>query len=178
MGTFRRVKGADILLRAAIQCGELRDTYWLLIGKVVDPEIHELADDPRIRARVRLIGHRRDGAELVSGADLFVMPSRAEALCQSLLEAMQQGVCPIVSDAGGMKEVVRHGKDGLVVPIENVNALAKAVKTLNADRSTMARYAASARKRLDESFTPQRVADHCLNVYRRLLKVGPQSAAA
>ncbi len=133
VGTFRRVKGADLLLKAATECANLSDIYWLLIGKTIDPEIHRLAADPRIRDRVRLVGHRPDAAELVSGADLFVMPSRAEALCQALLEAMHQGVCPVVSDAGGMKEVVRHGVDGLVVAQECVHQLANAVRRLQTD---------------------------------------------
>ena len=154
---------------------------WLntwLIGPVTDPEINRLAADPRIRSRVRLIGHRPDAAELISGADLFVMPSRAEALCQALLEAMRQGVCPIVSDAGGMKEVVRHEQDGLVVPTENVTALAQTIRRLHADRQLVTQYAASAEHRATEAFTPERMAERCLGIYQQLLDVRPQRTAA
>jgi glycosyltransferase involved in cell wall biosynthesis len=168
VGTFRRVKGADLLLKAAIECADLTDTYWLLIGRVLDPEVERLAADPRIRDRVRLVGHQPDAAELISGADLFVMPSRSEALCQALLEAMQQGVGPIVSDAGGMKEVVRDGIDGMVLPTDNSTTLANSIRTLHSDRARLMRFADSASKRLAETFTPQKVAIRLFESYGKV----------
>jgi glycosyltransferase involved in cell wall biosynthesis len=178
VGTFRRVKGADLLLEAAIACADLTDTYWLLIGNVVDPEVRRLAADPRIGARVRLVGHQPDAAELISGADVFVMPSRAEALCQALLEAMHQRVCPIVSGAGGMKEAVRHGRDGLVVVAEDVPALVRAIRRLHGDRRLVERFAASAKQRYAETFTPSRMAERCLAMYGHVLGVRPRRRAA
>ena len=178
IATMRRVKGIDILLRAAARCADLRDVYWVLFGHVVDPEVKQLADDPRIRDRVRLVGHRPDASELISGADLFVMPSRAEALCQALLEAMHQGVCPVVSDAGGMKEVVRHGQDGVVVPTEDVEALAQAIRELHANRGLIARCGASAAQRVADEFTPQKMAERCLAMYRQLLGERQRRGAA
>jgi glycosyltransferase involved in cell wall biosynthesis len=168
MATMRRVKGIDILLRAAAECADLKDVYMLLFGQVVDPEIRKLASNPLIRDRVRLAGHRADASELISGADIFVMPSRSEALCQALLEAMHQGVCPVVSDAGGMKEVVRHGQDGVVFPSEDVAALARAIRALRNDRGLVARYANSSRERIAAEFTAERMAHRCVTLYGRL----------
>jgi glycosyltransferase involved in cell wall biosynthesis len=169
MAAMRRVKGIDILLRAAIQCADLKDAYWILFGHVVDPEIWALATDPRICDRIRFAGHRQDASELISGVDVFVMPSRAEALCQALLEAMHQGVCPVVSDAGGMREVVRSGLDGLVVPVENVAALALAIRKLHGDRRELTRLAASAQRRIADEFTPEKMAERCLAIYRSVI---------
>jgi glycosyltransferase involved in cell wall biosynthesis len=169
IAAMRRVKGIDLLLRAALQCAHLQDVYWVLFGDVLDAEIRPLADEPRIRDRVRLVGYRQDASELISGADVFVMPSRAEALCQSLLEAMHQGICPVVSDAGGMREVVRDGQDGLVVPVEDAGALARALCRLHADRSLLSRLAASAQQHVAAEFTPERMAERCLAMYSDLL---------
>jgi glycosyltransferase involved in cell wall biosynthesis len=168
MATMRHVKGIDILLRAAAECADLADMYLMLFGQVVDPEIRMLAGNPALRDRVRFAGHRTDASELVSGADVFVMPSRSEALCQALLEAMHQGVCPVVSNAGGMKEVVRHEREGIVFPSEDVAALARAIRALHADRGVVTRYAAAARARIAADFTPERMADCCLATYCRL----------
>jgi glycosyltransferase involved in cell wall biosynthesis len=168
IATMRRVKGVDMLLRAAADCADLKDMYLLLFGQVVDPEVRELAANPLIRDRVRLVGHRADASELISGADVFVMPSRSEALCQALLEAMHQGVCPVVSDAGGMKEVVRHKQDGIVFPSEDVAALAQALRALSNDRDLVARYANSSRERIASEFTAERMAQRCVTLYRRM----------
>lgn len=178
MAAMRPVKRIDLLLRAAIECAELSDTYWILFGEVLDDSIEHLASDQRICDRVRLVGHRADAAELISGADVFVMPSRAEALCQALLEAMHQGVCPVVTDAGGMKEVVRHQQDGLVVPSENAAALAQAVRTLHANRHLVAQLASSARQRVADSFTPEKMAESTMAIYRHLLSSGRLHTAA
>jgi L-malate glycosyltransferase len=168
MAAMRPVKRIDLLLQAAIDCADLTDTYWVLFGEIIDESIQALASDRRISDRVRLVGHRPDAAELISGADVFVMPSRAEALCQALLEAMHQGVCPVVTDAGGMKEVVRHAEDGLVVPSENAPALAEAIRTLHSDRRLLAKLAGSAQQRIADSFTPEAMADRTLAIYQRL----------
>jgi len=178
VAAMRRVKGADVLLCAAAECADLSDAYWLLFGKVVDPEVRRLAGDPRIRKRVRLVGHRPDASELISGADVFCMPSRAEALCQALLEAMHQGVCPVVSDAGGMKEAVRDGQDGIVFSAEDVTALSTAIRKLHADRQLVEEYGASARQRVADEFTPQKVAGRCLALYKHVLRERESRGAA
>jgi glycosyltransferase involved in cell wall biosynthesis len=178
MAAMRRVKRIDVLLRAAIQCADLQDVYWVLFGRAIDPEIRRLAANRKIRDRVRLVGHRSDASVLISGADVFVMPSRSEALCQALLEAMHQRVCPVVSDAGGMKEVVRHEQDGLVVPVENVDALAQTIRRLHADRQLVTQFAASAEQRIATTFTPERMAERCLSVYRHILQLDQPSHQA
>lgn len=168
VANIRPVKGIDILLRAALECIDLADMYWLLIGSVADRRVVRLAEDRRLRDRVRLLGFRSDAPDLISGADLFVMPSRQEALCVALLEAMHQQVCPIVSDAGGMKEVVRDGQDGLVVAKQNVDALAQAIRALYHDRDRLRRLAHSAGQRVADFCSPAQMARRTVQLYRRL----------
>ena len=74
MATMRRVKGIDILLRAAAQCADLKDMYLLLFGRVVDPEIRNLATNPLIGDRVRLVGHRADLWSLLAGPTYLSCP--------------------------------------------------------------------------------------------------------
>lgn len=169
VSTMRAIKGIDVLLKAAIECADLADLHLVLMGAVQDPRIERLAGDPRIASRVRLLGHRDDASKLVGAADVLAMPSRTEGLPRAMLEAMSQGVCPLVSDAGGMKEVVRDGRDGLVTPREDVAALAQAIRRLHADRALTARYAASARQRVAESFTADAMAARCAELYGRAM---------
>jgi glycosyltransferase involved in cell wall biosynthesis len=115
---------------------------------------------------------------LIGAADLFVMPSRAEALCQALLEAMSHGICPIVSDAGGMKEVVRHGRDGLVVPTNDVAALARAIRELHGDSQRRECYGRSALNRFRGHYTAAHLAERVLAIYDRLLGIKPSRVAA
>ncbi len=165
IANMRRVKGVDLLLRAVLECNDL-EICLVLIGQILDREVQTLVEDPRLRDRVRLLGFQGEAASLISGADLFVMPSRSEGLCVALLEAMSHGVCPIVSEAGGMKEVVRDGQDGIVVPREDVAALAKAIRTLCLDADLRRYYAQSAAKRVAGEFSGRRLAERVVDSYR------------
>ena len=163
----RPVKGTDLLLRAGLECLDLADAHWLVIGEVTDRRVERLATDGRWRGRLHMAG-RVDGAGSLAGAfDVFAMPSRHEGLCRALLEAMAAGTCPVVSDAGGMKEMVRNGRDGLVVPRENVAALAAAIRSLHADRGRLAELGASARHRMADMCTPAAFADRVLAAHAR-----------
>jgi glycosyltransferase involved in cell wall biosynthesis len=82
---------------------------------------------------------------------------------------MHQGVCPVVSDAGGMKEVVRHGREGIVFPSEDVSALASAIRFLHADRALVGQYAVAARQRVAAEFTPEKMAERCCALYHNVL---------
>lgn len=167
VATIRPVKGIDLLIKAAASCADLRDTWWLIAGPIRDPRVAALARDPRLAGRLVMPGRVADG-NLIGGAlDLFVMPSRQEALCRALLEAMARATCPVVSDAGGMKEVVRHGIDGVVVPKENVTALASAIRELHANRDRVLEYTESAVIRVNTMCSPQAMADRVLEAHRR-----------
>jgi glycosyltransferase involved in cell wall biosynthesis len=68
-----------------------------------------------------------------------------------------------------MKEVVRHGRDGLVVPREDHAALAAAIRKLHGDSSLRANLAASAGERIASEFLPQHMAARAMTLYDRVL---------
>jgi glycosyltransferase involved in cell wall biosynthesis len=91
------------------------------------------------------MGFRRDANLYMASFDIFVLPSRYEGLPLSLLEAMAQGCPVVVSNVGGMREVVRDGTEGYVVPSQDPLALASSVGVLLDDpekRTAMGRAAA------------------------------------
>jgi glycosyltransferase involved in cell wall biosynthesis len=168
VATMRPVKGIDILMQALIQCHELPNVFALLAGPVDDPVVAKLASDPRISDRVRLLGYTPNASALMHAMDLFVMPSRKEGLCRALLEAMEQGLCPVVSDAGGMKEIVRNGIDGVVFPSEDVQALEIAIRQLFESPSLIQQYGASSLARVQAMCSPEVVGERVLQMYQRL----------
>jgi glycosyltransferase involved in cell wall biosynthesis len=165
VANLRPVKGGDLLVRASLACADLKDVHWVLMGHVHDQQVTRLADDPRLADTLHIVGFHPHASSLVSAADLFVMPSRAEALCVALLEAMEHGICPVVSDAGGMKEAVRDGQDGLVFPREDWRALADCVRRLRADPVLRTRLGASSRTRVAQEFSAEAVAARMAELY-------------
>ena len=169
VANIRPVKGIDLLLRAALECLDLEDLHVVLVGSIRDRAVEKLVRDSRWNGRLHATGFLPDGGGIACGFDLFVMPSRHEALCRALLEAMNVGACPVVSDAGGMKEVVRHGSEGLVVPREDVGALVAAIRRLHGSRDLIRTFGAASRARVRSMCTPAAVAERVERLYHSLL---------
>lgn len=81
-------------------------------------------------AYIEFLGKRSDVIELMSAANLVVMPSYREGLPKVLLEAGLAQRAVVTCDTRGCREVVEHGKNGLMVPIKDANVLAQAIRIL------------------------------------------------
>jgi len=167
VATIRPIKGIDVLLRALADCSHVPNIYALVAGSVNDPLVEMLAKDPRIADRIRMPGYLDGASSIMKAMDLFVMPSRKEGLCRALLEAMGQSICPVVSDAGGMKEIVRHNIDGIVFPSEDHHTLSNAILSLHGSKSRIARYRESALQRVQDMCSPSVVGDRMMQFYGR-----------
>jgi glycosyltransferase involved in cell wall biosynthesis len=77
--------------------------------------------------------------------DIFVLPSRSEALSNSLLEAMACGCCPVASRVGGNVELIRHGENGMLFDAGSVEQLSNVLDTLVELRVLREQLAAKAR---------------------------------
>ncbi len=173
VANIRPVKRIDILLRAALNCLDLKDLHVVLIGNIRDSAVERLIKDTRWNGRLHTTGFLSGGGTMACDFDLFVMPSRHEALCRALLEAMNTGTCPIVSDAGGMKELVRHMVEGVVFPRGDISALSKAIRNLHSHRDLIAKFGIASQKRIRTLCTPRMMVHRLETLYSSLLQEDP-----
>jgi glycosyltransferase involved in cell wall biosynthesis len=159
-------KGYDVALDAAADVAA-RDPalHYVWIGDGA------LSDDVRaaiavrgLAARVHLLGRRGDVDRFLAASDLFVLPSRFEGLPFAVLEALQAGLPGVYSRIQPHEEIVRHGEEGLLVPVEDAPALAAAVQRLATDTSLRRAMSGAARRRA-EAFSSER----CFERLRLLL---------
>jgi glycosyltransferase involved in cell wall biosynthesis len=115
---------------------------------------------PALQARVRekrlpvsFLGWLDDVRDLLSASDVFVLASREEGLGRVILEAMASRLAPVVTYAGGSEETVVHGESGFIVPSDDPEALAGALRRLLSDPVLRARMGARARRRCEETFS-------------------------
>jgi glycosyltransferase involved in cell wall biosynthesis len=115
------------------------------------------------------LGHVEDIAGLWARAHIAVLPSRREGLPKSLLEAAACGRPMVATDVPGCREIVRHGETGLLVPGDDVQALADAIETLAASQDLRARLGAAARRLAVERFSAEAIGRQTVELYRSLV---------
>jgi glycosyltransferase involved in cell wall biosynthesis len=128
--------------------------------------------------RARLLGERDDVPELLSGADVFVLASRSEGLPLSVIEAMAAGLPVVASDVGGLRELVRDGETGVLVPPGDPAALADALRPLLIDHELRRRLGRAGRERAKALFDLSAFRRAHLELYRRELAAAGVSAPA
>jgi glycosyltransferase involved in cell wall biosynthesis len=122
---------------------------------------------PESRARISLLGTRPDAEvdQWLQTADLFVGPSRYESFGLGFLEAMRWGTPVIGTTAGGIPEVVEHGKSGLLVAPENPCQLAEAMLSVLRNEDLRDRLGRQGRQRVESVFSSRRMGEGVSNLY-------------
>ncbi len=169
VGRMVAEKGYPELFAAARR---LDDRYVVVCIGPRDPEkSDELDDDVLARAEadgVRFLGMRTDVDALYPAMDLFVLPSHREGYPRAAMEAAAMGLPIVATDIRGCREVVVDGENGLLVPVGDPEALARAITTIGDDPEVAARMGAAGRERALRQFDERRVVDVVWGTYREL----------
>ena len=111
-------------------------------------------------------GHQDDMAKVLTQSHIVCLPSYAEGLPRVLVEAASCGRPIVTSDIPGCHDVVRHGENGLLVPIRNPDALARAIEVLVSDTELRARMGACGREIALREFDERLVIAQMLLVFK------------
>ncbi|WP_054966369.1 TIGR03088 family PEP-CTERM/XrtA system glycosyltransferase [Thiohalorhabdus denitrificans] len=122
--------------------------------------------------RAWLPGERADVAEILPDLDLFVLPSLAEGISNTVLEAMACGVPVVATRVGGNPELIVDGETGVLVPPGDPRALGEALAEALADPDRRAAMGRASRARAEERYSIEAMVAAYLGVYRRLLGQG------
>ncbi len=167
VGRLAEVKDLPTMLRAfALALGrEPRLRLWIVGDGPVRPALERLAGELHLEERVRFWGQRLDTAAFFTTAGAFVMSSASEGLPMSLLQAMSASLPSVVTDVGGMREVVELSGGGLRVPVGDTSAMAGAMVRLAQDDTERTSFGERARAAFQAHFTLQQMHEAYLKLY-------------
>jgi len=159
VSNFRPVKNAPQVVEIfhRLQNGE-SDVKLLLVGDGPDRVPAERrARDLGVHDDVRFLGKQDPVEEILSIADVFLMPSGSETFGLAALEAMSCRVPTVASDVGGLRELVVDGETGFLCPPDDLDAFTERTRMLLEDDERRERMADAARTRAIDVFDIDRV---------------------
>lgn len=162
-------KGLDILLEA---CAELKRRGLPFVLHIIGDgpirkELEQMASDLNIYHETIYYGYMLHPEEFMPFFDIFVLPSRAESFGSVFAEAALCRLALVGTEVGGIAEQIDNGRNGLLVPVNDVQALADALEKLMGDSDLRNRLAQAAREEAENTFSLNRVIEQLTGVYRR-----------
>ena len=164
VANLRPVKGlADFLLACQLVSRNVPDTHFVIIGEGDEREpLEHLARKLDLHDRVHFLGRREDVPQLLQIMDVGVLASHSESFSNSILEYLAAGLPVVVTDVGGVREVVRGERDGFIVAPRAPDQMAQRLEFLIAQTPVSRR--ARHETKLDSHF----YLDSMVNAYEAL----------
>jgi N-acetyl-alpha-D-glucosaminyl L-malate synthase BshA len=174
ISNFRLVKRVTDVIRIFNIVLKKIPSKLVLVGDGPDRSSCEnLCRELELGDSVKFLGKQAELVELLSAADLFLMPSQSESFGLSALEAMACEVPVISSSVGGLPELVVHGETGYIAEIGDVERMAKYAIELLSNNTRREMFAKAGRKRAVENFDIDEIVGVYERHYERVLNTTP-----
>jgi len=167
---FRPVKRVGDTIRILEKVKKEIPTKLILIGDGPDrSECERLSRELNLENDVMFLGKQDGLEELLSSADIFLMPSQSESFGLSALEAMSCGVPVISSSVGGLPELIVHNKTGYIAEFGDINRMAKYTKELLKNKKKYNSFSKNSRDRAEKVFEKKLVVPKYIQYYEKVL---------
>ena len=165
-----KTKGLDILCKAiAEKKAELKNVQFVIIGEGPErDDLESLISNLNLK-NVHLLGYIKNASKYLNAFDLFVLPSKKEGFPYTLLEVLHSNIPIIVTDVGGISEIIRDRETGLIVPSNSPTELGDAIVFAMQHRNTVQKYANEARKEL-KKYSKNNMLEQTTQLYNSILQ--------
>ena len=150
---------------------DIPEAKFLLVGDgPLRTNLESLARDLKVDNTLLFTGFRSDIQELLAAIDILTIPSILEGFPMITLEAMAMATPIVATQIQGMTEQISNGKEGILVPPKNSEALAAGLLRMITDKSLASKLSLAARRRAEKFFSVEQMVSKTQNVYLSLLK--------
>ena len=178
VGRMEPVKDQPNLARAFVKAvqrhpGARRQLRLIIVGAGPrQGEVETILRDAGVRDLVWFAGEREDVPALLQGMDCFVLPSRAEGVSNTILEAMSSGLPVVATRVGANAELVEDGITGRLVEAGDSDALALEIGLYSENPAMARRHGRAGRSRVERHFSLETMVERYDGLYSRLLRRG------
>jgi len=166
LGRLHAVKAHDTLFKAM---AATQNTELLLAGEgPLRTELEQLASTLGISKRVHFLGWRRDVENLFTAADISVFPSRYEPNGTVVMESWAHRIPLIASQAKGPEWLVEDGTNGLLFPIDDIQALTASIEKVRNSPELTNHLITNGHRTFESQFSQKVIIDSYLNLFAKL----------
>ena len=173
VSNFRSVKRIDTIIETFAKVHENIPSKLVLLGD--GPELIDMRQKTRdlgVEEHVLFLGKQDNVSAFYQLSDLVLLLSEKESFGLTLLEAMKTGVVPIGSNAGGIKEVIKHGETGYIVDVGDSEQAAQYAIKLLQDRKLYEQFQSQMLLDIEQRFGSELITDQYEYYYRKMLNKG------
>lgn len=174
LGRLHPQKNLDLLIRVfkmlTLKAKAFHWELWLVGDGPLRFQLEEKSTSLGLKNHIKFCGNTDDTMEKMRKADLFMLLSQAEGMSNSLLEAMAFGLPCIVSNINGNRQIVQHGKTGILVDLKYETEIADTVIRLSKEEETRRLIGQNAREMIEREFGIDKIARKYIDVYADLLE--------
>jgi len=171
ISNFRAVKRAEDVVSVFAKLTATQPSRLVLVGDGPErPRVLMRAEELGVRDRVMFLGKHTSVHEVLSCADLFLLPSASESFGLVALEAMACGAPVVASNVGGLPEVIEHGTSGYMFDVGDIDAMAEAGLRIMGDDEHWRSLSEAGRALAEERFSSERVVPQYERYYEQVLR--------
>jgi glycosyltransferase involved in cell wall biosynthesis len=174
IGSLRFVKNQSLLVNA---CKTILPSFdqveVLIVGEgPLESQLIQEVKTLGFSEKIHFAGAQPNIPAILNALDIFVLPSQAEGISNTILEAMATGLPVIATEVGGNTELIKAGETGLLVPPSNPELLAKAILALVINKQKRLELGKNAHQSILDNFTIQVMVNNYTAVYDSVLVKG------
>jgi N-acetyl-alpha-D-glucosaminyl L-malate synthase BshA len=170
ISNFREVKRVPDTVKILADVRKNVDAKLLLVGDGPQrSEVEMLTRELGLTEHVKFLGKQSALPDILSAADIFLLPSQSESFGLAALEAMSCSVPVVATSAGGIPEVITHGETGYVAEMGDTPRMAKYVVDLLTNPKKYERFAEASRKRAVDEFRTELIIPDYESLYERVV---------
>lgn len=172
VGRLVETKRHSFLLDSFLEAGKKIDNLHLVIagnGGNIEKQILEKCKTHKFTKRIHWLGARDDMPSIYNSLNILVIPSVNEGMTNVALEAMACGVSVVANQVCGISQIIDHGHDGLVIPMNDPFKLANFIIEIAKDSKGLKKLGEQARIKIVERFSLSRMVEQYASAYAELI---------